>query len=217
MEKSTKKNSRRNFFKESMAVTAGIGLGMNPMLSAGVEGPTFAEDNLYLIGPQKGYSMHIGTLLSTMTMMRAWVVNSVKDLTQQQLDWQLDDESNSIGAMLYHLAATEKYYQLNTFDEVEWGEWDEEIKNEWDVPMDLGQQGREQIIGNDIGFYLSKLEAVRKVTKKEFAKRDDEWIMKSAPFFGNQPTNNYCKWFHVCEHESNHNGQIKFIKSRIPS
>lgn len=30
------------------------------------------------------------------------------------------------------------------------------------------------------------------------------------------PTNNYCKWFHVCEHESNHNGQIKFLKSRLP-
>ena len=30
------------------------------------------------------------------------------------------------------------------------------------------------------------------------------------------PTNNYCKWFHVCEHESNHNGQIKFFRKRIP-
>lgn len=30
------------------------------------------------------------------------------------------------------------------------------------------------------------------------------------------PTNNYCKWFHVCEHESNHNGQIKFLRKRIP-
>ena len=31
------------------------------------------------------------------------------------------------------------------------------------------------------------------------------------------PTNNYCKWFHVCEHESNHNGQIKWIKGRLPN
>jgi hypothetical protein len=28
--------------------------------------------------------------------------------------------------------------------------------------------------------------------------------------------NNYGKWFHVAEHESNHNGQIKFLKSRVP-
>jgi hypothetical protein len=30
------------------------------------------------------------------------------------------------------------------------------------------------------------------------------------------PTNNYCKWFHVCEHESNHNGQIKLLAKRLP-
>jgi hypothetical protein len=30
------------------------------------------------------------------------------------------------------------------------------------------------------------------------------------------PTNNYCKWFHVCEHESHHLGQIAFLKSRLP-
>jgi hypothetical protein len=30
------------------------------------------------------------------------------------------------------------------------------------------------------------------------------------------PTNNYCKWFHVCEHESHHNGQVTWIKARLP-
>ena len=152
-----------------------------------------------------------------MTMMRAWVIRSVEDLSIEQLDFQIDDKSNSIGAMLLHLAATEKYYQLNTFDEMEWGTWSADIKKEWDVPSGLGEKGRKEIKGNKIDYYLSKLEAVRAVTKKEFAKRDDEWIMKSEPFFSNQPTNNYCKWFHVCEHESNHNGQIKFIKKRFPA
>ncbi|WP_421827862.1 hypothetical protein [Larkinella sp.] len=28
--------------------------------------------------------------------------------------------------------------------------------------------------------------------------------------------NTYWKWFHVCEHESNHQGQIAFLKSRLP-
>jgi uncharacterized damage-inducible protein DinB len=183
------------------------------------EQPSFAreENSLYLLGPMEGYSMHIGTLLSSMNMMRTWVVGGVKDLTVEQLDFQIDDQSNSIGAMLLHLAATERYYQLNTFEEMEWGTWSDDIKKEWDVPMGLGEEGREKIRGNKIDYYLSKLEEVREATKKEFAKRDDDWIMKSEPFFGNEPTNNYCKWFHVCEHESNHNGQIKFIKKRLPS
>jgi uncharacterized damage-inducible protein DinB len=28
--------------------------------------------------------------------------------------------------------------------------------------------------------------------------------------------NTYWKWFHVCEHESNHRGQIAWLKSRMP-
>lgn len=206
---------RRQFIKESALLTAG--LVSTPLMNFSQSAPIQTSDSIYLIGPQKGYSPQIGTLLSMMTMMRAWVVGTVKDLTKEQLDFQIDDKSNSIGAMLLHLAATERYYQLNTLDEMEWGTWSDEVKKKWDVPMGLGEEARKQINGNDINYYLSKLEEVREVTKKEFAKRDDEWIMKPEPFFENKPTNNYCKWFHVCEHESNHNGQMKFIKKRLPA
>jgi hypothetical protein len=33
---------------------------------------------------------------------------------------------------------------------------------------------------------------------------------------GDFSANNYAKWFHVAEHESNHDGQIKLLKSRVP-
>ncbi|WP_297794258.1 DinB family protein [uncultured Eudoraea sp.] len=207
--------NRRKFIKGSTILTAG--LISSPLLSLAHERSNTNTEGLYIIGPKEGYAPQIGTLLSTMTMMRTWLIYSVKDLTVEQLDYQIDDQSNSIGAMLLHLAATEKYYQLNTFEELAWGSWSEEIKKEWDVPMGLGKKGRDQIKGNEIEYYISKLNEVREVTKEEFAQRNDEWLNKSEPFFQEQPTNNYCKWFHVCEHESNHNGQIKFIKKRFPS
>ena len=210
-----KNPKRRKFFKESALLGAGL-LAMPFSGLAGSITKTSSED-LYLLGPMEGYSPHIGTLLSTMNMMRAWVVRQVKDLSIEELDFHVDEQSNSIGAMLLHLAATEKYYQLNTFDNMSWGSWNEDIKAEWDIPMGLGEKGRETIKGNPLDYYLEKLESVRAVTKSEFAKRDDDWLFESEPFFGNQPTNNYAKWFHVCEHESNHNGQIKFIKKRLPS
>jgi len=206
-------SARRNFIKGATAMTAGALSGN--LISKAV---THFQDpeNIYMIGPQEGYSPRIGTLLSTMTMMRTWVVQTVKDLSQEELDFQIDDQSNSMGAMLLHLAATERYYQLNTFEELEWGTWSDEVKEEWDVAMNLGEKGREVIVGHNIDYYLGKLEEVRAITKREFAKRDDDWLMKSEPFFGDQLTNNHCKWFHVCEHESNHNGQMKFIKKRLP-
>ena len=206
---------RRNFVRHS----AMLGIGITTGLFSGRElkTPDTQDDSLYLVGPQDGFSPHVGSLLSMMTMMRVWVLGTVKDLTVEELDFQIDDESNSMGAMLLHLAATERYYQLNTFDEMEWGTWSDDIKAEWDVPMNLGEEGREKIKGHDINYYMTKLEEVRAITIEEFAKRDDDWIMKSVPFFENKPTNNYCKWFHVCEHESNHNGQMKFIKKRLPA
>ncbi len=207
-------HKRRDFLRVSGAMAASA--FAFPAFGSTALTLTSNDQGVYMIGPRDGYSPRVGTLLSTMTMMRYWIVEGVKNLTQEQLDWQIDDQSNSIGAMLLHLAATERYYQLNTFDEMEWGTWDKKIKKEWDVPMDLGEKGREEIVGHDIEFYLDKLASVRKVTEEEFAKRDDDWLMKSEPFFGNEPTNNHCKWFHVCEHESTHNGQIKFLKKRMP-
>ena len=215
MKKQTK-TSRRNFLKGASILTAGF--VASPLLtSAQINLPAKEDNSIYLIGPQDGYSPHIGALLSTMTMMRKWVIDTVKDLTVEQLDFQIDEKSNAIGAMLLHLAATERYYQLNTFDNLDWGTWDDAIKEEWDVASGLGEKGREEIKGHDVSYYLAKLEEVRKVTEQEFAKRDDDWLMKAEPFFEGKQTNNYCKWFHVCEHESNHRGQMKFILKRLPS
>jgi uncharacterized damage-inducible protein DinB len=208
-------SNRRQFFKEAGLLSTGLVAA--PLFSHARQSKLISSDDLYLLGPMEGYSPHVGALLSSMNMMREWVVYQVKDLTINQLDFQIDEQSNSIGAMLWHLAATEKYYQLNTFDKIPWGKWSYEIKQEWDLPMGLGGKGRDEIKGNPIEFYLDKLKAVRAVTKEEFAKRDDDWLFESEPFFQQQPTNNYAKWFHVCEHESNHNGQIKFVKKRLPS
>ncbi len=215
MKKQIPSSRRRQFFKEAAVLTTGFLAA--PLIAHASQNRKISTDNLYLLGPMEGFSPHVGALLSSMNMMRAWVVYQVKDLTVEQLDFQVDEESNSIGAMLWHLAATEKYYQLNTFDQMAWGTWSDEIKKEWDLPMGLGAKGRDEIKGNPIDFYLEKLEVVRSATKKEFAKRDDDWLFESEAFFEEKPTNNYAKWFHVCEHESNHNGQIKFIKKRLPS
>ncbi len=207
-----KKHNRRNFIKGSTALVAGMSLVSVGDLHAGTQ---YQENDTFLVGPREGYTPRIGTLLSTMTMMRAMVLHQVQGLTIEQLDFLVDEQANSIGAMLLHLAATERYYQLNTFEGLSWGTWSSEIKQEWDVPMELGAPARQQIKGHALDHYLSVLEEVRAQTMSEFAKRDDQWLEQQEPFFGGNPTNNHAKWFHVCEHESNHNGQIKFIKKRF--
>ena len=175
------------------------------------------QDNVNIIGPREGYSPHIGTIVSMMTWMRTVILEPVQGMSVRQLDYIHDKDSNSIGAMLLHLAATERYYQVNTFENKKWGNIDRKDKERFGVALNLGEEGRTTIRGQELKYYTDILDEVRSRTLSEFKKHNDEWLLKVDKGWGWGPTNNYCKWFHVCEHESNHNGQIKWIKGRLPA
>jgi len=207
---------RRNFIKKSSMVALGTG-GLLTLPNTSMAFPTSLQDGINIIGPKEGYSPQIGTLVSMMDWMRMVILMPVKEMSVADLDYVIDDKANSIGAMLWHLAATERFYQIHSFEGKNWGDWSKEDKLNWSTAQTLGDDARKTIKGNDLNFYMEKLSSVREATLKEFAKRDDDWLMKIDQNWPWGPTNNYCKWFHVCEHESNHNGQFKFIKSRLPS
>ncbi len=207
--------NRRAFIQKTSLFTLGAGALLT--MPASASNATFTQEGINIMGPKEGYSPHIGTLVSMMDWMRMVILMPVKGMSMSDLDYLVDDKANSIGAMLWHLAATERFYQIHTFENKQWGDWSSEDDNLWSTAMGLGDKGRKEIKGNNLDFYLEKLSSVRENTLKEFAKRDDEWLFKIDQEFPWGPTNNYCKWFHVCEHESNHNGQFKFIKSRLPN
>jgi len=118
-------SSRRNFLKLGAAIAAGVsGLSLSPQTALA------QEDQAWLIGPQKGYTPEIGTLVSMMAFTRMQVVANVKGLSQQDLDFLLDAKANTIGALLMHLAATETYYGMNSFGGIKWDSWSDEVKKE---------------------------------------------------------------------------------------
>lgn len=210
---------RRHFLKTAAALTSGIGLAFLPGAGQAQQSPVSAqaEDNdANIIGPKPGYSPQIGTLVSMMGWLRPPITRAVQGMTTEQLDFLLDDKANSIGALLYHLAATDAFYHEHTFKGLEWGKFDPDVMQKFGVAMELGDPARKQIKGNDLKFYLDLLEETRQRTLAEFRKRDDKWFMTVDEKWYWGPTNNYCKWFHVCEHESHHYGQIALLKSRVP-
>jgi uncharacterized damage-inducible protein DinB len=178
--------------------------------------PATGDEDINIIGPKPGYSPQVGTLVSMLTWMRRAVLRSTKDLSQAELDHLFDSQANTIGALMLHLAATETYYQMNTFEGMKWGSWSDEIKRKWDPAMNLGDAGRHTIKGHEREYYLNILRETREKSLAEFAKRDDRWLMTVDKDWVWGPTNNYCKWFHVCEHESHHSGQIAFLRKRVP-
>jgi hypothetical protein len=174
--------------------------------------------DLNILGPRPGYSTQVGTFVSTLTWMRDanGVLAATKGLTQADLDVLFDKNANTIGALMLHLAATETYYQMNTFEGKKWDSWSDAIKQKWDPAMNLGDAGRNTIKGHDREYYVGILHEIREKSLAEFRKRDDAWLMAVDKDWPWGPTNNYCKWFHVCEHEAHHSGQIALLRKRLP-
>lgn len=205
---------RRNFIKSSATLTTSlIGLtGLHHVANAMENAP---DNSVFVIGPIEGYSTQIGTLVSMLNYNRYTILNMVKSMTMQELDYLHDAKANTIGSLILHLGATEKFYQINTFEGRQ--DFNEEEKKTWGAAMSLGDEGRKNIKGKEVQYYIDAITAVRKETLEQLKKKDDKWLMAVDPEWSKErPLNTYWKWFHVCEHESNHRGQIAWLRSRLP-
>lgn len=167
-----------------------------------------------VIGPTPGYAPGVGRLVAMMNFARMTTLRAAAGLTVAQLDHLQDASSNSIGALLAHVAAVEVAYQRITFEGH--GLSLPGYDDEWATALQLGDAGREKLRGKPIEHYVSGLEQVREFTLKELARRDDQWLDETDVWNGRQ-VNNYFKWFHVFEDELNHRGQIRWLRQRLPT
>ncbi|WP_407643465.1 DinB family protein [Cohnella endophytica] len=169
-------------------------------------------NNIYLISDIPGYPPQISRLLSMMNYARHTTLEATKDLSVNQLDFLLDPESNSIGALLMHFAAVEYAYQVETFEKRELNEQEMSI---WGAAVELGERGRAEIRGNELDYYVGKLNEIRNRTYELFKTVDDDWLYQEEEFWYKKQANHYFMWFHVFEDEINHRGQIRMIKKRL--
>ena len=209
-------SNRRGFLKGSTALTAGFSVLLGALSLP--ETSQASDSNPNVLGPRPGYGPQVGTFVSLLTWMREanGVIRATDGLSKDDLDYLVDPKANTIGALMLHLAATETYYQLNTFEGKKWESWSDSVKQQWDAAMNLGDAGRKAIKGHDRDYYLNILQDTRAKSLAEFRKRDDAWLMAVDKDWFWGPTNNFCKWFHVCEHEAHHTGQIAFLRKRLP-
>lgn len=207
-------SSRRSFLGKSLFVTSS--LVWPSMLLASENRPTLLEDGVFIIGPKPGYSPLIGTMISMFENMTFQVKHTINDLTMEELDYQFDDHANTIGALILHIVSSEKFHSVGTLKERPLN--DEELAF-WGPARNLGDPSSKSIKGHDIAYYLDIMDSVRKDTLTGLKQKDDAWLLAvdnlvSTP---DRPINKFWRLFHACEHMSNHNGQIKFLKSRLPT
>jgi uncharacterized damage-inducible protein DinB len=167
--------------------------------------------DLYLIGDIPGFTPQIARLVSMMNYVRSTTLQAVAGLGVEELDYLHDAQSNSIGALLSHIAAAEVGYQAATFDA---RDLSAEERQQWGAAIELGEKARAELRGHELAHYLTNLEQVRGRTLAELGRRDDRWLDEETSFQSGQRVNNYFKWFHVIGHEINHRGQIRWLRSR---
>jgi len=159
---------------------------------------------------KKGYSPQIGATVAMLEDLKNRVTVSVQNLNQKETDFLLDEQANSVGALILHLAATEKYYQLYTFENR--GFNGQEAKK-WEVALSLGKTAQEKFTDKPISYYLDIWDDVRKETLRLLKTKDDTWFSNQVR---GSSMNNHWAWYHVMEHQANHMGQIRLITKRIP-
>ncbi|MBL4593900.1 MAG: DUF664 domain-containing protein, partial [Flavobacteriales bacterium] len=158
----------------------------------------------------KGYSKQIGITIAMLEDLKNRVINDVTNIDVEGADYLLDSNANRIGALILHLAATEKYYQIYTFEN---RGFNEEESKKWKTALKLGEKARTQFTDKPISYYLDIWNEVRKETLRLLKTKNDKWF--NAKVKGSK-MNNYWAWYHVMEHQSSHLGQIKLIVKRIP-
>ncbi len=164
--------------------------------------------NAQKIKSKKGYDTQIGNVVAMLEDLKSRVTRSVANLSQEETDFLLDQKANRIGAMIYHLAATEKYYQVYTFENRGFNK-DESV---WETALNLGETGRKMFQNKPISYYLALWNDVRKETLRLLKTKDDTWFNAEVK---NSNMNNHWAWYHVMEHQANHMGQIRLIIKRI--
>ena len=209
--------SKNNFSRRKFINTLGIsafatsGLILPGFANANPNSPMADSDNINHIGPMEGYTPQIGTLISMLDWISDSVKKKKKNLSVEQLDYLHDDDSNTIGSLMMHVAATEVIYQDLTFENL--GKFSKKNNDKWGIAMDLGEDARKKIKGNDVAFYVTAMNEARSKTKSEMKTRNDDWLLSGETKEWNW--NNYCKWFHVVEHFANHRGQITWYVKRL--
>jgi uncharacterized damage-inducible protein DinB len=163
----------------------------------------------FRIKPQEGYDKKIGDLVSMLNYTRQMTLYETSDLSRQELEYIQDESSNSIGALLLHMAAIEFVHQVISFEK---RDLTKEEYEEWGPALELGDKGRAKLKNFTADYYFEKLEKVRNKTLAFLRNKEDSWLDEEGSWDNGIPYNNYFLWFHVIEDETSHRGQIKTLK-----
>lgn len=129
----------------------------------------------YRIRADNRFSEKMGVLVSMLEHTRAVTLQDVSNLSQSDLDYLPDGSSNSIGALLLHIASIEFVHQVIT---VENRDINDKERLKWETALELGDRARREIKEMPLDYYLNVLATTRRKTLLLLESKDDHWLFE---------------------------------------
>ncbi len=164
-----------------------------------------------LVQPLPGYQRRLGRALWMMQDTRSRTLESLAGLSSAVIDDVPPGGDNSIGSLLYHMAAIELDWLFVDILEKEFPRWAHEVFPD-DVRTDDGALA--VIVGVSLEEHLHRLAQVREQFLEGVRDLSDDEYQRSRVVDGRPVT---AEWVihHLCQHEAEHRGQIQTIRSAL--
>ena len=152
----------------------------------------------------------IDYLLGIFYDARATTLRIVKDISTEELHWQIQDGWNTIGALLSHIIAIGHYFRIVFIEE---RELTEEENERWTAGLNLGEYVPELIADQSIEHYIELLEDNYKQVVEAVKGLDLEKFHKKQNYYDPENGSNLA-WilYHLAEDEVHHRGQISLLR-----
>jgi uncharacterized damage-inducible protein DinB len=176
------------------------------------------ETRIVSCDPVPGYSPGIGRYVAQMTETRQELLRPTSNLTPEQLSWHPDEQTESIGTQLLHVAAIEwswVFEEIFQRPDTDYDGWEEALPIRLSIP---------QVEGKPLSYYLDRVIRVREevlVALRGLTDDDLKRVVSTPQPPGADPPKELftIDWilFHIVHHEAHHAGQIELLVRLLPS
>jgi len=164
-----------------------------------------------LVHPFPGFPPDVGTALWMLADTRRRTLDAVEDVTDGDMDRVPAGLENSIGSLLYHLAAIEADWLYADILQVAYPAW----MDDW-FPLDVREEGGRltPVPGFSLAYHLERLATVRRHLLEDLAGLT-EADYRTERGVENGVTTPEWVLHHLRQHEAEHRGQIQSIRTAL--
>lgn len=149
-------------------------------------------------------------LIAIMHDARATTFRYIKNITQEELDWQPYEDWNTIAALLSHIIAGDYFFKLYF---IEGREMTIEEEKELTPGLDLGKHVSE-LKGKTVEYYQQELLKSHEAIKSAVKKLSAEQLLERRFDVYDKVAGSDLAWtlYHNAEDEVHHRGQISILR-----